>query len=299
MLKLSAFYNPFTRTYNNVDDFRGRYRFLVDDSEYEPTPGQELCTDSDQHVRLHVFLFGTTKGAKYAAFWSNVHDLFWTGDPSGLLEAVAIDGDVMYLLEEFWNNSWNRYHNETIHAIALAYVMCRTQKKSIHSIKSALLWENLFAGAMGLGLPLHGGSDTASPLLNLLHRWPMGHPDERIPPRDMDARLQAWLELLQSNGVDLCAYGHEEHARFCEVRRVCERPWHHGEEGHKCDTDDYKTWNLEPKLFAFSYGAELADWELWLIHPGDQYAGHFWQMVEEGSCESYAHAMPGCWIEAE
>ena len=55
-------------------------------------------------------------------------------------------------------------------------------------------------------------------------------------------------------------------------------------------------------LFTFTYGTEPDDWELWLCHPGDRYAGPFWRTVEEPSqVEVVEHRVerrvPGSWLE--
>lgn len=229
-------------------------------------------------------------------FWSNVHDLSALGNASALLDAVAIDGSVMYVLEDRLTNVWDLCSDQTIHALALAYTTCRTQDDA-QSVKSAHMWEDLLTAAVGLGLSLHGPSDRVSPLLKLLHTRPVCHPDEG-PPRDMEARLRAWVTALQRWGVELYTYGQEERRRFLDIRRRCEQPWSHGVEEHKCDNKLFEWWDFEPTLFAFSYGTQPSDWELWLVHPGDQYAGHFWQMVEEGN-RDIPQSMPGGWIEAE
>jgi hypothetical protein len=190
-------------------------------------------------------------------------------------------------------------------------------------------WEKLFIKAIKLGLDVHDGGDGVSPLLHILHATidlPSAHSELRkkrprwgdplvlphIQTQAMRTRLKNWLSLLQRVGVDLLLYGQEERRLLADVQTTCEHPWIWSGRLQDCrviseeimvENPDfsYDKHNMAA-LFTFTYGAEPDDWELWLCHPGDRYAGPFWRMVEEPSkvkvVEHHVERrMPGGWLE--
>lgn len=167
--------------------------------------------------------------------------------------------------------------------------------------------------------PLVREHTAISPMLRILHPEPAK--SALATHRgwgDLSAILNAWLSLREQLGVDLAEYGEEEWRIFQFVRRKyeCKRPWDswHGTKPHSCyeysvyltdpDFDGFDAEDLDgrPTLFSFSYGAAVSDWKLWEVHPGDQYAGQFWGMIEQigfppegdGFC---GQDMPGGWLE--
>jgi hypothetical protein len=145
-----------------------------------------------------------------------------------------------------------------------------------------------------------------SPMLLFLHS------ESRVKGRqNMKTYLDAWLTVLDKLGFDLALYGEVESRIFQRLRRKyqCERPWDswHGTKLHSCYDysgleRDWAGWDdTRPTLFAFSYGAAISDWRVFEVHPGDQHAGQFWQLMEKdgfemgGRCRQY---VPGGWIES-
>ena len=85
--------------------------------------------------------------------------------------------------------------------------------------------------------------------------------------------IRTWIDALQSAGIDLIRYGQ------IELQCIQQHP-------------DFRSTLLDSYGFiTFSYGAEPEDWQLWFLHPGDSFAGSFWESVQEPYM-----SMPGSWV---
>ena len=88
--------------------------------------------------------------------------------------------------------------------------------------------------------------------------------------------LREFVTALSTAGVDLAAYGAYE----TELGSV-----HHvGYDTGGIDVDR--------TLYGFAYGSRPSDWSVLIEHPGDQFAGIFWDAVEHPE-----RLMPGAWSE--
>lgn len=287
-----------------------------DFGHYEPTLDQ-----------VRTFVFGSTEDASLALFWNEIFRNFryrsvdsresvW----SMLLDAVALDCQIEYLVGHRavkYLNCEGFDLNSAAHSLAVACITSAISGTN-NGRSNACILSKLVVEARHNGIDLLEHNHIAiSPMLRLLHPELHNHLFGRDTGwKDLSAVLNAWLRLLQQLGVDLAAYGEEEWRLFQSIRRNhdCKRPWDawHGHQPHSCDEQsmykcaytEYVSSELDcrPALFSFSYGATLSDWNLWEIHPGDQYSGQFWAMVEQdgfpsGGKEFRVQEMPGGWLE--
>ncbi|KAI0202284.1 hypothetical protein F4808DRAFT_458886 [Astrocystis sublimbata] len=103
--------------------------------------------------------------------------------------------------------------------------------------------------------------------------------------------LQQWLVILHRAGVDLTQYGlrenellrDEENPMVRDVKRIYFASTIFTEE---------VTWIGESRLYGFKVGPMPADWECYWSEPTDEFAGEFWDMVEDPTRD-----MPGAWCE--
>jgi hypothetical protein len=280
----------FTR--EDIRVLRDEFRFLLENCEID---GDHY--DAAECPHLHAFVYGSTEESTAAFFWMASGGLYWNERRVLLdLDVVVLDDDTSYLLKS------GKFDNATkIERLAMEYTLNATANFS-HSARNTRVLGELVAGAMHSGCDLHGREDDISPLLRLLHRE-----DKWMSAEYMEARLYAWLALLKSIGVDLHTYGQEEWDRFRALRRDCERPWDwwHGAYPHRCEdlpshlspTSYRHEIETKPTVSAFSYGADVSDWKLWILHHGDQYAGQFWRLIEKNGI--FNRHVPGGWVEAE
>lgn len=301
---------------SEVDQFREHFRFLV-----------EQC-DSDHHSdtsgpvfsQIQTFVYGNSEDANIALFWNKI--LHYDRRPlcagadevalSIVLHAVTSDGDNTYLVGRRAMESLTRHGYERdvmARSLTTAYIVSAVSNYYI-GMDNARILEEIFVEARTNGLDIHNlDHGEMSPMLRFLHSEPI------IKGRhDMETYLSAWLSVLDTLGFDLALYGEVEHRLFKQLRRryQCERPWDlwHGTNLHSCydysglehdwaDCDDKR-----PALFAFSYGAAISDWRVFEVHPGDQYAGQFWRLVEKDGFEMAGTGdnrryVPGGWVESE
>jgi hypothetical protein len=279
----------FTR--EDIRVLRDEFRFLLENCEID---GDH--SDAAECPHLHAFVYGSTEESTAAFFWTASGGLYWNERQELLdLDVVVLDDDTSYLLE------CGKFDDATkIKRLALEYAINATA--SLHnSARNTHVLGELVAGAINAGYDLHDSADGISPLLRLLHEKYKGMSAEA-----MEARLYAWLTLLDSIGVDLHTYGQEEWNRFQALRRDCERPWDwwHGVTPHRCEDHPsrsvfcyYHRVDNKPTLSAFSYGADVSDWKLWTLHHGYQYAGQFWRLIEQNGI--FNRHVPGGWVEAD
>jgi hypothetical protein len=286
-----------TPTLASIDAHREWCRFLFENSDLNDMDGETLpCvwgwpTDAADLANARAFVYGCTKESTATLFWGKLFRVYrWYLSREFLnLDIFAINDDTSYLL------NYGSFDDRTkFEYLALAYV--RSAMRGLqYSASSMRILGELVAGAIGLGYDLHDSADGISPLLRLLHDG-----DRGMPADLMEARLHAWLALLKSTGVDLQIYGQEEWNRFQMLRRDCERPWdyRHGVEAHRCEEVSEGTFDKSeslPTLTAFTYGEDISDWKLWLLHPGDEYARQFWNLIEQNGI--YCRHVPGGWVE--
>jgi len=242
-------------------------------------------------ANLYDFVYGCAEESVATFFWIQLSSSNWIYEkPYFNLDTMALDGDTLYLLK------YGKFDDTIkVDSLAEAYVTSATYDSECTTIDTHTLGQ-LVAEAINIGMDLHGNPDGISPLLRFLHdRKFVAH------ARDMEARLYAWLTLLKSIGVDLHLYGQEEWCRFQALRRTCERPWDwwHGVNAHQCEDipDDRYDSGYAPTVTAFTFGEEVSDWKIWVLHPGDQYAGQFWRLIGQNGI--FNRHVPGGWVEAD
>lgn len=113
----------------------------------------------------------------------------------------------------------------------------------------------------------------------------------------------AWLLDLSEGGIDLELYGEneKEHFRHQEVFRWEGYPMN----GMTYDYWDYWDWTTdEPsyrhlynvRLINFHYGRFPTDWKFWWSEPSDEFAGHFWSLIESRN-QGAVLSVPGAWVD--
>ena len=98
----------------------------------------------------------------------------------------------------------------------------------------------------------------------------------RILEKDSQELVRLWVRCLSDAGVDLVSYGEGEHKLLRGQQEFHES---------LCEIHGFMN---------FTYGPDPGDWHVWLRHPGDLYAGMFWELVE-----SERQQLPGAWIEED
>jgi hypothetical protein len=282
-----CFHPSETPTRESIDAQRDYCRFLFENSDLNDIDEETL---RPHLANIRAFVYGDIKESTATHFWTVISfcrpDVY--GDVHNF-ELLAINDDTSYLLK------YGSFDDRVkFNCLALAYTASAIGGLEYSASNMRTLGE-LVAGAIDLGYDLHDSADGISPLLRLLH-----DDDRRMPAEFMEARLHAWLALLKSTGVDLQIYGQEEWNRFQALRRDCERPWEyrHGVKAHRCEEvseGTFDEYGSLPTLTAFTYGEEVSDWKLWLLHLRDEYAGQFWRLIEQNG--TYCRHVPGGWVE--
>ena len=278
---------------------------------------------------VRTFAYGNAEHANLVLFWNEIlqvsqhrsatnRELMW----STLLEALILDDEIEYLVGhraiDYLDHECIEL-NSAAHLLTMAFIASTVSSAEL-GMSNARVLSKLVAEARHYGIdPLVRERTAISPMLRLLHPEPANSAlATHSGWKDLSAILTAWISLLEQLGVDLAEYGEEEWRIFQLVRRKyeCKRPWDswRGTMPHSCheysgyltdpDFDEPNAEDLDgrPTLFSFSYGAAVSDWKLWEVHPGDQYAGHFWGMIEQigfppegdGFC---GQEMPGSWLD--
>lgn len=273
--------------------------------------------------QIQTFVYGNTKDANIVLFWNEIlqydrrplSTLFNEVALSIVVDAVISDGDKKYLVGRRAMESLSNYgFKESVVARSLttAYIVSAVSDVCHHCTiyNDTRTLEELVIEAQHNGLDIYNlNHREMSPMLLFLHSKVKvkGH-------QNMQTYLDAWLTVLDKLGFDLAFYGEVESRLFQRLRRKyqCERPWDswHGTKLHSCydysglecdwaDCDDGRL-----TLFAFSYGAAIPDWRVFEVHPGDQYAGQFWRLIEKDGSEmgrtgGHQRYVPGGWVESE
>jgi hypothetical protein len=289
-----------TPTRASIDAHREWCRFVFENSDLNDMDEETLSRvwwrdDAADLANTRAFSYGGIKEATAIFFWSKQRGVYRLDEPvlqsrqdsCNLDDIFALNGDTSYLLD------YGRFDDRVkFRGLALGYATSAISGFEYSTSNMRTLGE-LVTRAIDLGYDLHNSTDGISPLIRVIHDKDRAQSAER-----MKARLHAWLTLLKSTGVDLQIYGQEEWNRFQALQRDCERPWDwwHGVGAHQCPGRGYFfDSDLDLILIAFAYGREVSDWKLWLLHPGDEYAGQFWRLIEQNGI--YYRHVPGGWVE--
>ena len=261
----------------------------------------EHCDSDDFDSSLdevRTFALGSAEDANLVLFWNEVlhvsqyrtateREMKW----AMLLKALILDNEIEYLVRNRAIDYLNREGIErstAAHLLILAFIASAVSGAG-HGMSNARILSELIAEARRNGInALECDYAMMSPMLRVFHPEPINSAREGYKGwQDLNAVLNAWVNLVQQLGVDLADYCALEWREFQWARRKyeCRRPWDdwHGVALHSCyDHPTYLTkgddrvsddLDYRPTLFTFSYGATPSDWKLWEVHPGDECAG--------------------------
>ncbi|KAF6840010.1 hypothetical protein CMUS01_04059 [Colletotrichum musicola] len=99
---------------------------------------------------------------------------------------------------------------------------------------------------------------------------------------------KSWVEDVQSAGIDLTTYGERELDLLVRNDHILTSRWCSLDIGHP--SDGYPL--SGPRLVSFTYGPRPEDWELVWDPAAEEFAGDFWNLVEDRPLP-----MPGAWEE--
>ena len=97
--------------------------------------------------------------------------------------------------------------------------------------------------------------------------------------------LRAWVTELEEAGVNLLEYGELEHGILIKNPTPYEAmkwTW----------STIPKIWRARCRIISFSYAREISGWSIWFSWPLDEWAGEFWNWVENPEL-----FMPGSWVD--
>lgn len=102
--------------------------------------------------------------------------------------------------------------------------------------------------------------------------------------KSMVATISEWVTILSSSDVDLLHYGREERHMYEQgLTTIWQRwaPWKDGTIGRTrfC-------------LIGITYGSCPSHWRLWWTYEYEDYAGEFWDMIQDE-----ASKVPGAWVD--
>ncbi|KAK5120303.1 hypothetical protein LTR85_006509 [Meristemomyces frigidus] len=137
-------------------------------------------------------------------------------------------------------------------------------------------WRALVQEGALVGADLHAVRDQdvfiATPLLDFIY----GALDVSID--DVSPRVRQWAEALYSVGVDLQSYALIETGYFDDwLQHLRTSYWSEAAE-------------FDELIIGLKSGPKPEDWGVWQRHPGDEYAGMFWDLLDHPE-----RAMPGAW----
>ncbi|TVY45721.1 hypothetical protein LSUB1_G000383 [Lachnellula subtilissima] len=146
----------------------------------------------------------------------------------------------------------------------------------------SFVWRGIIKDFVSAGAPLHG--------INAMDKtpfWVLLDTSRAWIPTNNSSVVASWLTDMLTCGVDLQAYGAEEHAILMR-NELHDVPIY-------CHLVGYY---LPHRLINLTYGPHPDDWVFWYSEVTDQYAGTFWEMIEaesDASQDSLQMPMPGSW----
>ena len=114
--------------------------------------------------------------------------------------------------------------------------------------------------------------------------------------------IEDWLSILSDCEFDLQEYGRWETMRFqgaCRDLGVEKSKWY--DRTTQEWVDPGSTWPF--RFIGFSFRKRIDDWKFWFSEPTDQFAGDFWQLIDEGkrqesNVEGFDEpSIPGAWSD--
>ncbi|KAK7459752.1 hypothetical protein Landi51_00001 [Colletotrichum acutatum] len=102
--------------------------------------------------------------------------------------------------------------------------------------------------------------------------------------KSLVATLSEWVTILSSSDVELLDYGREERHMY--------------EQGLTAVSQRWAPWNYESRgttrfsLLGITYGSSPSHWRLWWTYEYEDYAGEFWNMIQDE-----ASKVPGAWVD--
>lgn len=204
--------------------------------------------------------------------------LFHLGDPwveMGIMRSMLGGLEQFERRVELWHRVENGYNFSTLHPIlrvlnsAFARGRDDLQRTSLLEAIAEFLQLAILDGADMHGLAETNGFPPLTFIMCYLVRsWPQAC--------NTNAGLHFWVNTLAANGIDLDLYGAKETELWRKWRQVrgLDVPSERG------------------GIFGFIYGPRPGDWRFWLEHPGDAYAGPFWDLIEHPERQ-----IPGSWEE--
>ncbi|OAQ66837.1 ankyrin repeats (many copies) domain-containing protein [Pochonia chlamydosporia 170] len=103
--------------------------------------------------------------------------------------------------------------------------------------------------------------------------------------------VRAFLDVVSRSGIDLQEYGRDEVAAFQSHKRVFSN------KGRTFFMHSLYYW--QPYLVSISYGPTPEDWTFLWDDLVEEFAGEFWQMIEDGyyKIEDGCSKIPGAWVD--
>ena len=253
--RLNAFAG--TIDYDALVESQSHGRFLLDESEF---------SDSRARVFLEV-------GNKPFSSWTYEERLMMLAGIAGqrypdlflsMLENDEVEPQLFTVRDPIWNLTF-------LHLVARAW---SRPDWAIPRYKSRLM--HLLHKLVVLGVrhsaDFHAERQSLTPLMTLIANLDRRSTQDRISARQT---VQLWVDTLSTAGIDLQDYGAHESRVF---------------------TSDLVTnsANIFERLdvMSFDYGPSAEDWKIWYRHPGDVFAGVFWQTIEHP-----LRTIPGAWME--
>lgn len=193
---------------------------------------------------------------------------------------------------------WANYGFSLLHHIAHPFARLRSRDESeatrLHEFaKKAMLTNDLHP--LELGSSRYGVCEMVetdiTPLTRLILLsldWEFMDSSGKV--QDANAFLQKWIEDLIAVGIDIEEYGREE---YDILRNTDSMSSLFVEAGKYALPDvDCPFRGYEIHLYGFTYGPSVEDWTILYSEPTDEFAGEFWDLVEERPLD-----MPGAWFD--
>jgi len=102
---------------------------------------------------------------------------------------------------------------------------------------------------------------------------------------DVEQALRQWVSIMKQGGINLSEYAAHEQCNQAGWREIWYPVW--------IETP-FLYWEERLPILGLSCGSTPDEWYFWWDHPGDEFAGEFWDMLEHPE-----RAMPGAWSDTE